>query len=243
MLNQPPVKSLWQLLQLSAAVHQFAPRGFLGLPSLPFTLEKSGDSLQILLESCSGLQKTNKNPATFSAPLNNSKCTTCHTGHNRVYSHIQHIINSWEPRLPSDTRSFSSAQGQQIFQSLGRDHGLSTSIQPAHKGRAVPQHFALPRRQKLSAQGKLDFTSLSLGVCFRKSPIPESSFRIYPNCSVRCRTEPSGYVCLGWSKAFISPPLLLLSKSIFLKALEFFNYFCWWFSFQRQQMNKRPDLS
>lgn len=172
------------------------------------------------MESCSCLQITHKQKIPFSVLLNKSKCTACHTGHNRVYSHIQHITSSWEPRLPSGTLSFSSAHGQQILWSLGRNYWLSTSIQPVHKGRAVPQHAALPRRQKLSAHGKLDFPVL--GVCFRKFPIPKRSFRIYPNCSVRCRTEASRYVCLGWSKAFLSPPFLLFSKCISESAWIFF---------------------
>lgn len=70
MFNQQPVNSRWQLLQLSATVHQFAACGFLGfLPPL-FPLEKLGNSLQIrcnTMESCFCLQK--KKSHNFFSPI------------------------------------------------------------------------------------------------------------------------------------------------------------------------------
>ena len=146
---------------------------------------------------------------------------TGHT-HSAYIQYKQQQHNSWEARLPSDTLSNSSAHGQQTLRSAGRDNLPSASVWPARKGTAVPQCAALPQRQKPSAQGKLDFTSLCLGVCFRKLHIPEQSFRIYPNCSVRCRTEPSRYVCLGWCKAFLSLPFLLFSEYISESTWKYF---------------------
>lgn len=100
-------------------------------------------------------------------------------------------VTHWAPALLTGSKPSGPQEGT-IYR-----HLPSASDGPARKGWPVPQRAALPRRQKLSGQGKLDFTSLCLGVCFRKLHIPEQSFRIYPNCSVRCKTEPSGYVWLG----------------------------------------------
>lgn len=136
-----------------------------------------------------------------------------------AYIQCKQQLDSWEARLPSDTLSISSAHGPKTLRSTGRDHLPSLSVQPAHKGKALPQRAALPWRQKPSALGKLDFIFLCVGICFRKLHIPKQHFRIYPNCSARCRTEPKRYICLWWSKAFLSP-LSCYFRNTFLKALE-----------------------
>lgn len=90
------------------------------------------------------------------------------------------------------------------------------STQPGLPSKAGLGHWATsPQRQKPSAQGKLDFTSLCPADCFGKLHIPEQSFGIYPNCSVRRRTEPSRYVCLGWSVALLFSSFLQSSEHIF----------------------------
>lgn len=197
--------------------------GFLGFQHLPFPLEKFGNSLQIrcnTVESCSCLQKI-KIPQLFQPHWTVLIVPMYWTYTSSIYL-VEAAVKLWLVIQAAQWHTEHQLSSQAVKPQVRTIYwvhpfGLTTKAGLCHSVKLCPEGR--------SCLHKENSTSLCLAACFRVLCIPKQSFRIYPNWYARCWTEPSRYVCLGWSEVFLFTPFLLFLEHISARIWKYFIIF------------------